>query len=247
MAGPTAVNTERWWKADAITASDNDPVTTWPDSSGNAGDLTGGSPLYKTGILNSLPVVRFDGVDDSFTATLAADTSRTIFVIAKQDTAINSRAVFDIGTGAARLENFSGAWFWELNQAGGAPSFGGTPTNWTTVTLRVNSASSLDAYLDAGSAQNFDPHDSVTTATGWTVGSGVSATFPWNGDIAEIVVYDTALSDADRGDVYTALFNKWFVTPFTIPALVNDIPLVGSSAFAPGLGGPGTDKLGDMR
>jgi hypothetical protein len=64
----TDINPIAWYKADAITGlSDNDPIDTWPDSSGNGIDLTQTStarPLYKTGIVNGLPVARFDGSDD---------------------------------------------------------------------------------------------------------------------------------------------------------------------------------------
>lgn len=57
-----------WLKADALTLNDNDPVTTWTDSSGNGFSPTqstaGLKPLFKTAILNGFPIVRFDGSDD---------------------------------------------------------------------------------------------------------------------------------------------------------------------------------------
>lgn len=46
---------------------DTDPISTWPDSSGNARDYAGSGstrPLYRTGIVNGHPTVRFDGTDD---------------------------------------------------------------------------------------------------------------------------------------------------------------------------------------
>lgn len=64
----TDISPIAWYKADAITGlSDGDPIDTWPDSSGNSRDLTQtgtARPLYKTGIVNSLPVARFDGSND---------------------------------------------------------------------------------------------------------------------------------------------------------------------------------------
>src|SRR6185295_5448090 len=54
-----------WLKADAIVGlSDNDPVSTWSDGSGQSHDATGVTttrPLFKTGILAGKAVVRFDG------------------------------------------------------------------------------------------------------------------------------------------------------------------------------------------
>ena len=58
-----------WLEADRITGlNDSDPVGTWSDLSGNGNHATQGTaaakPLYKMGILNGRPVVRYDGTDD---------------------------------------------------------------------------------------------------------------------------------------------------------------------------------------
>jgi hypothetical protein len=57
-----------WLKADALALANNDPVSSWTDSSGNARhavQATGASqPLYKTGILNAQPALLFDGIND---------------------------------------------------------------------------------------------------------------------------------------------------------------------------------------
>lgn len=54
-----------WLKADEITGlADNDDVLTWTDASGNSNTFTqpsaSFSPIYKTSIINGLPVVRFN-------------------------------------------------------------------------------------------------------------------------------------------------------------------------------------------
>lgn len=68
---------EVWLKADAITGLvDNDPVALWIDSSGNNNDAAQATaaerPIYKTGIVNGLPIVRFDGVNDSLESPYSA-------------------------------------------------------------------------------------------------------------------------------------------------------------------------------
>ena len=59
-----------WLKADSLSLSDGDAVGTWADQSGNANDATQttavNKPSFKTNIVNSKPVIRFDGVNDYF-------------------------------------------------------------------------------------------------------------------------------------------------------------------------------------
>jgi hypothetical protein len=58
----------QWHKADALSLNNNDPVASWPDSSGNGWTKTqatsGNRPLYKTNQRNGKPSVDFDGLND---------------------------------------------------------------------------------------------------------------------------------------------------------------------------------------
>ena len=57
-----------WLKADSLSLSDGDQVSSWNDSSGNGNNATQSNssykPIFKTGILNGKPVVRFTASDD---------------------------------------------------------------------------------------------------------------------------------------------------------------------------------------
>src|SRR5688572_5561243 len=78
---------KRWFKADAITGlADSDPVTTWTDSSGTANvtqATAAKKPTYRTNVINSLPVVRFDGTDDLLTGltTGLSGSSGALYVV----------------------------------------------------------------------------------------------------------------------------------------------------------------------
>lgn len=80
-----------WYKADSLALSNNDPVSTWADSSANAFDLTGvlaTRPLYITNQLNTKPIVRFDGTDDLLTSTATlsqyiSNSAATIYMVFK--------------------------------------------------------------------------------------------------------------------------------------------------------------------
>ena len=78
-----------WLKADAITGlSDGEAVASWADSSDNFLNATQGSgsaqPIYKTNIVNSQPIVRFDGINDVLlTNSTAAAAGVTFFTVVK--------------------------------------------------------------------------------------------------------------------------------------------------------------------
>lgn len=65
------------WQDDGRTtqvSADDDAIGAWDDKSGNGEHVTQATaanrPTYKTGIVNSLPVVRCDGTNDKFTASI---------------------------------------------------------------------------------------------------------------------------------------------------------------------------------
>jgi hypothetical protein len=100
-----------WLKADSLSLSDGDPVSTWADSSGNGNDATQGTaglrPLYKTNIVGGKPVVRFDGTDDYLALTGLNLTDFTAFVVYQTSgnnvllgNAGTNFQIFGIGNGA---------------------------------------------------------------------------------------------------------------------------------------------------
>jgi hypothetical protein len=75
-----------FWDAGNITASDNDPVSSWADASGNGGPTftasTTARPTYKTAIVNSQPALLFDGSTDVLVADASLAGIKTIVAIA---------------------------------------------------------------------------------------------------------------------------------------------------------------------
>src|SRR5574339_686827 len=74
----------QWVSADVLEGvADSDPVVTWPDRTANGNDFTQGTAArwatYKTGILNGLPVVRFDGANDGYVSVLDVTPPFAIF------------------------------------------------------------------------------------------------------------------------------------------------------------------------
>lgn len=91
---PTCFDGDILYRYDAslLTGANDDPVTTWPDTSGNARDATQANasqrPLLKTASRNGLNTVEFDGVNDALiSANFATGGSinAVVFMICKVD------------------------------------------------------------------------------------------------------------------------------------------------------------------
>ena len=76
---PTDLNLLRWYKADTLVLNDGDPVSSWADSSPNADPAIQATaskqPIYKDGVANGRPAVRFDSIDDVLNFSEILDTS----------------------------------------------------------------------------------------------------------------------------------------------------------------------------
>lgn len=208
--------------ASKLTLNDGDPVTTWPDLSGNGFDATGSGtarPTFKTAIQNGLPVIRFD-IDDLLTIP--------------HDAALNSDnvTVFMVGAHGAQALFLFGKW----------TSGGGTPISYLFQTgsgkleFLVSNAVGTDfeaittTSINDGVFRLFTgrhefnvsnkifvngvEEGSVSGANSSTANnqnvqiqnfSGVGSTV----DFAEMIVYNRVLSTLDQQFIENALIGKW--------------------------------------
>ncbi|MDQ3106307.1 MAG: LamG domain-containing protein [Actinomycetota bacterium] len=224
-AGPTpdkltgAPALSLWLKADAITpVADGTAVATWADSSGNGRDVTqatgGKQPLYKVAVpgLGGKPALRFDGTDDTLVnaATgLTAGTAWTVAVVGiNRSPGTVSKMLFDgRGTGFLDLA-VSGSGNYECSTfpdippdskiAGAAPAF---------LTLVVDGAltSGFWSGLPLGSVAHTTSH----TPSAVYVASNADVNQFFNGDIAEVVVYKSALTAQQRSDLWRGFSTKY--------------------------------------
>jgi len=209
-----------WLKADSLVLANNDPVTTWSDSSGLGNHVTqssaGAKPTYKTNILNGLPVVRGDGGDHlAHTGVVTSSVQHTMMIVLKLsgtnttvpfyngDSSGNGYGFFQDGSGA-RAVLFGGA----VSKQDGLPSatdFEVWTTSWdgSTSTFWVNGTeiSLGDPTTSPGGAPSGD-----------TLVMGLAGSNQWNGDIAEILIWDNDIADADRQEAENYLGFKYGIT-----------------------------------
>lgn len=198
-----------WVKADAGTyqdsalttpaAADGDPVGGWQDQSGQNHHLTqataGRRPLLKTSRVGALPGIRADGANDSLSVLLDDTNTRTLFVVARTISYQVTRRVW--GWEAASACVFDNNTQWAYYQAnGGIVNLGGSPTSVSLIVFRqtgdlaatvgIGTAAATSLTLNQRPVQRFTLFDDTQAAQD-----------PWNGEIYEAILYDSALSAAN--------------------------------------------------
>lgn len=215
-----------WVKADGVlwqdtartvaAVADADPVGAWDDGSANANHLLrvnndARRPTLKLAIKNGRPVVRFDGVDDHLLKAFTCNQPYTRFaIILHRDLQNNNHLMLDGATDDTSYLLFSAAN--TLRMYGGvALNQPGVTSNdiWYIARSTFNGASSK-IQLNAGTVTTGDA--GAANLAGIQVGAqGMASVLACNFDLAELLVYNTALSDPDVVDVFTYLNGRWAV------------------------------------
>ncbi len=232
--------------------ADGGAVATWPDASGNAFDATEATnqPTLQTSEINGWPVVRFDGTNDNMEVAAGFNSATqnvagiTVLAVYETNADVLSRVIhIATGTGIARFL-FGPASLLDLtaiarradgdtaaqNTSTGDMGPLGTPLLQTAV---VNYATNSFANYRTGTAFPTSPITIPGTSGANTsntassvvaaIGSNSTAASAFlNGDIAEVVMFNSALSDADRKGVEIYLACKYALTlsyTFVCPAL----------------------------
>ena len=193
-------------------ASDGDLIARIDDKSGNGNELTQATsdarPTYKTAIKNGLSVGRFDGVDDTLVQASGDDIAQPFTAFmginnTRVATGSNDRIMMDTG-GTTQFYRSVGKW--AIFAGTGVVSNALTGVDWDYVTGLFDGASS-EVWIDGTSTATGDA--GATAMQMLHLGANTVGTEPFTGDIGEIMVYDSGLSDADRLRVEDYLSKRW--------------------------------------
>lgn len=200
-------------KADDLSTAG--PINTWSDASGNGHDATqDSSGLQPTVVLNALngkPVVRFDGVNEFMstgTGAFISSQPNTVFIIGKTNNLGSGDEPFIAGTNTSNRHNVlvrNGLYriFAGTGQNGGAAT-----TNFALITAVFNAPTGSSLWINQSQRLN-NVNAGSESLNGLNIGSNEHKTQFLDGDIAEILVFDTVLSESDRKDVECYLLQKW--------------------------------------
>jgi hypothetical protein len=216
-------------------AENGDPVVRWLDQSSAANHVVTNAPIatdtptYRTGIANGHAAVEF-GIDrdterlQASTPLLTGSTDFAIFAVINLERLVGARYI----TGNYGLGNGGGLEFFVQNGKLGLYNLGGFSGS---ATLATNTWYLVEAEKSGGTytLRVNDGFDGSSTALGgsigsgrnWTVGNGPdynSETF--YGDVAAVLVYNTALSAEDRESVIAYLGSTYAVPEPSVVALL---------------------------
>lgn len=226
-----------WWDAsdsatlfDATTGGSavaaDGGVARLEDKSGNARHWTQGTgasqPVRKTAIQNGRDVLRFDGSNDSMTQSIAysalqGSTASSLFIVANADTvstdsadpfsnetvfseAASAHGGFTLRTATVSAFGFDGNWQ--------AASVSYSPPSWIVLSSWHN-GSSLFAQANDGAPASVALGTRGFTASAVKLGVNSGEDQFFDGDFAEMITYNVALSDAHRAAVISYLMTKW--------------------------------------
>ncbi|HEX2747220.1 MAG TPA: Ig-like domain-containing protein [Verrucomicrobiales bacterium] len=248
-----------WLKADAgVTKGDGDVVLSWNDQSGKGnnatspGDTT--APVVAASAINSLPAIRFDGLDDELTVADSPSVSITgditSFFVVKMDDFDNYRAVW--GKTAGADSNIPAPTDYYTVLGTGIPRLfrgdGTTPAVTVGTSAFKAGVYQMAGFTQAGTAarhfmDGFPNGAGTITApiadadTPLYIGTRLDRVTRMKGDIAEVLIYDAALSEADLRSVQVYLAGKYAMPMFSTindaPAVTVTAPAAGGSVVAP--------------
>ncbi|WP_054023593.1 LamG-like jellyroll fold domain-containing protein [Bacillus sp. FJAT-28004] len=218
---PASANLKLWLSADAGISTDvNGKVSAWADQSGNTNNAIQNTAVYQptfvNNVINGNPVIRFDGANDSLLSsgvTGNMNTNTVIFVLRPQAvTNYNQTIQATGGWGQFVFQSTSTGQVY----TGTSTSSRITPTDGPGAnTLVANNWSKFAYVFNSGSAKLFKngtqlASKRLSNPASWTGFSlGLNNVNTINGDIAEVFVYNSALSDADRQSIDAYLLSKY--------------------------------------
>ena len=211
-----------WLDANKITGlADGAEVLTWTDASTAGNNATGNSgqvPVYKVGIQNGRPIVRFDGAGDILTiaglgtGSFNGISKGTAFVVFSPASDIEYAILYfsSINTGFWRWSGDGNGYMALFRSARleGAPTTQPT-TGWHLHTIRSGPTNGYDIRRNGVL--------SVDVAASWGVSTNAILGLEYAGtdlagDIGEVILCNDELSDAVVATAETNLATKWGIT-----------------------------------
>lgn len=221
-------------KVSSQAGADGALIGSWKDGSTNTFDMTAfGNPTLQINELNGLPVIRFDGVDDFFQRTgvlgsaLSGPQAQTVWVVQNQSAADTQSTTYNwdsTGGGtnilSTHLSYADNVLYYDTGNAVAATGRlrANQPEPWkgtwhivemvrdgTTNSSFTIEGNPISVYL----AQPTGTFDGTVTGTFKIAEHAVPGAHIFQGDMAELLMYNRTLNATERTDVRKYLMTKW--------------------------------------
>jgi len=227
---PTEIATPSFWiKADAIEGlSDNDTISQWDDLSGSNYHVTQSTesyrPTYKTNIAGSLPAVYQNNSNyylENTSYPAIGQSDFTWFAAARSNgTAGNWRTIFQLGTAGSNQSfthgEYNGTLRWNNARYGNdfyVPTDELADDVWHANSGKSYSSDQYNGWWDLGDTSSGTVTQDINIQGNQiSIGRWVNIGYNWNGYIGEVIIYTSALSDANRALIQSYLIKKWGVS-----------------------------------
>ena len=219
---PVTSQLQGLWDA-ALGVTGGAPITVWADQSGNGNnwleDTTngGGGPTLSTGVLNGLPVVSFDGANDKMSqaAFISGSTAGTMSCVVRRTTTSNKGwNVFGSSSVQPHFMYSNGIYesFGSANRTSAIASAAFALNTWGVYAVTINLSGQLIMY--ANDSQIASQTLGLSWYTTFRLGSGnlgglVGTTHSFQGEIAEMAVWDKVLLSSERTTVFSYFNTKY--------------------------------------
>lgn len=220
---------QTWLDASTISLSDGSAISTWSDVSGNNNDFTQASasiqPIFSlSSSINSKPAVAFssDHLISSSIANLETNTITWIFVSNTPSSTLQviTRTSYNSGAGIGSYALW-GSLYNTLYKTHTRNSGGGVTlldasynVNGQIFTNIWNGSVSFDAYQNESSLGSLTGATANPSGHNFTVLGANNNTnqYPFTGDIAEFIVYNTNINQAQRIIIDNYLSSKYSIS-----------------------------------
>jgi len=204
-----------WYKT-PISGSTNNTATDWADSAGSYNLSAASKPIYKTALVNGIDGVEFNGTSARLNVGGSGSSTYPITIVAvvyARGTAVVTIAGSAGGAGGAQFRIEQTTSYLGFNNQNVAAVYTNTTAvsrnAWHVVAVKATS-STCAFWLDGATAGSNAHSVALTAARTFTLGFNASSSAEFlDGDIAEVAIYSTAVSDSDIVSLSNALKTKY--------------------------------------
>jgi hypothetical protein len=225
-AAPTISGLTAWFNANTGVTTSNGKVTQWTDQSSNTNNVYSSFPYSYSPIVTTDPasgnsVLNFNGNQLLTTSSAVTGGGNSVTIISVAGTSVpgsgqqtqvvvgglyggsNSARMLAFDNGNQSFNNNSG--FFD-----GGPALVNSTLSINTVTFNSTSPGTATFYSQGVANGSASPISSATLSSGLTIGSISSTPYQsWNGNIAEVLIYNGVLTTTQRQSVEQYLANKY--------------------------------------